>query len=84
MTIQTSFSFMNNMNHKNEGNGIGARCVELLGEGWSPKEVLAMVKSEFPLAQTSIKCVYWYNSKKKVAIAARRDELAALELGGVQ
>ncbi len=64
----TNENVTNRLNHKNFGAGIGAFCVNKLRDGYSAKEVLELVHDTFPLAVTTMKCVYWYASKNGIAL----------------
>lgn len=45
--------------------GVGKRQVELLKEGKTVDETLAIIQEEFPTAKTTKACVAWYKSKIK-------------------
>ncbi len=43
--------------------GIGAKILELLKSGVSPKETLETIQATFEGCKTTMACVYWYKSK---------------------
>ena len=45
--------------------GVGARCKELIKSGLGNKEVLAKIKEEFPMNNTTYSCVAWYRNDMK-------------------
>ena len=45
--------------------GVGARCKELIKTGLSNKDVLAKIKEEFPMNNTTYSCVAWYRNDLK-------------------
>lgn len=52
--------------HKSGPNtGVGARCRALIAERLGNKEVLAKIKEEFPMNNTTYSCVAWYRNDMK-------------------
>lgn len=45
--------------------GVGARCKELIKTGLGNKDVLAKIKEEFPMNNTTYSCVAWYRNDMK-------------------
>ena len=43
--------------------GIGAKILELLKAGTTPKETLETIQATFEGCKTTMACVYWYKSK---------------------
>ena len=48
--------------------GIGAKILELLKAGTSPKDTLKIIQETFEDCATSMACVYWYKSKINTGI----------------
>lgn len=45
--------------------GVGVRCKELIKTGLGNKDVLAKIKEEFPMNNTTYSCVAWYRNDMK-------------------
>lgn len=45
--------------------GVGSRCKVLIKTGLGNKEVLAKIKEEFPMNNTTYSCIAWYRNDMK-------------------
>ncbi len=56
---------------------IGGIATDLLKSGKSAQETLEIVQRVFPGCKTTIKCIYYYASKAKVALQPKQNVDAA-------